>query len=178
MFYKERVTLIKLVPYTSTYEGETLERMADFFGFHDALVTAQGQESAESPGDGELRGTLSEWREHPGALFIIAKEDVSVGFIRISYRGPSVAWIEDIFVDTEHRGKGVATAAIRAAESIVMNRPGYTAVCLDVAPRNTAALRLYHRLGYTGLSLITVRKEFGESGRDKPVKLLDFDFCY
>jgi len=78
-----------------------------------------------------------------------------------------------------HRGCGIATFAIAAVETIVMNKPGYTTVCLDVSPRNDNALRLYHKLGYTDLSLITIRKEFGDSKRDKPIKLLiDLDFKY
>ena len=33
---------------------------------------------------------------------------------------------------------------------------------MDVVPDNLPALRLYHRLGYDRLSIVTVRKDFDE----------------
>lgn len=77
-----------------------------------------------------------------------------------------------------HRGLGIASSAIKAAENVIKNTPGYNAVCLEVSPRNENALKLYHKLGYTDLSLITVRKEFGDSKRDKPISLLGLRFKY
>lgn len=59
-----------------------------------------------------------------------------------------------------------------------MDTPGYTAVCLDVSPRNTDALKLYHKLGYVDLSLVTIRKELKGSKRDRPIHLFDLDFNY
>ena len=70
-----------------------------------------------------------------------------------------MAWIEDLYVAKPFRKQGIATEAIHLAETIVQSRSGYTAICFDVVPRNEAALRLYHRLGYDCLSLLTVRKE-------------------
>jgi len=81
-------------------------------------------------------------------------------------------------VDESRRGNGIATYAIKAVENIIKAVPGYTAVCLDVSPRNSEALRLYHKLGYTDLSLITIRKELGPSKRDRPISLLDLEFYY
>ena len=164
---------MKLLTYDAAMEPVLLRQMAAFFGFHHSLV--EGESAAV---DQELRETLADWQRHPSALYVMEEGGAPVGFLRIGYRGPNVAWIEDIFVDEAHRGRGLASRAIGAAEQIVEQIPGYTAVCMDVSPRNADALRLYHRLGYTGLSLITVRKEFSKSKRDKPVELLGHDFVY
>ena len=171
--------MIKLVPYNPSFESVTLSRISKFFGFHHSLVPPTTEEMCHPiTSDDDSRSTLDEWLIEPNALFIILNNDVSVGFIRINYRGSNVAWIEDVFVDTNHRRHGIASAAIAAVESIIMNTPGYTAVCLDVSPRNENALHLYHKLGYIDLSLITVRKEFADSKRDKPVRILGLDFNY
>ncbi len=171
--------MVKLVPYDASYEAVTLNRISNFFGFHKSLVQTASSGSVASNADTEdSRLMLREWQVHPNALFMIINDDASVGFVRINYRGPNVAWIEDIFVDAAHRGRGIASAAIASVEAIIMNTPGYTAVCLDVSPRNESALRLYHKLGYTDLSLITIRKEFGNSQREKPIRLLSLDFKY
>ena len=81
-----------------------------------------------------------------------------VGFLRIGYRGGNVAWIEDVFVKEEFRNRGIATESIRQAEEIIKATPPYNAICFDVVPRNADALKLYHKLGYQTLSMITVRK--------------------
>ena len=169
---------MKLVPYEASFEEILLRYIAELFGFHYTLIAGAptGNDSAnESEGS---RLTLTEWQVSPNALFVIIEEETAVGFIRIHYRGPNVAWIEDIFVDVKYRGRGIASSAITAAEDIVKNVPGYTAICLDVSPRNTNAMHLYHKLGYKDLSLITMRKEFVENKRDAHTNLLDLDFHY
>ena len=171
---------MKLIPYEASFDTIILGQIAEFFGFHQTLTAATSSESclAASDDTDTSRLTLAEWQAPPNALFVIIEADIAVGFVRINYRGGNVAWIEDIFVDSAHRGKGIAPSAIAAAEDIVQNVPGYTAICMDVSPRNAHAIRLYHKLGYTDLSLVTLRKEFSESTRDRPVHLLDLDFKY
>ena len=169
--------MVKLIPYDVSFEAVTLSRISEFFGFHHALVQKTDLENARfTTSNDDSFTTLTEWQVPPNALFVIVCDDVSVGFVRINYRGPNVAWIEDVFVDTAFRGRGVASSAIAAVETIIMNISGYSAVCLDVSHRNETALRLYHKLGYVDLSLITVRKEFDTSKRDRSIRLLDLDF--
>jgi Acetyltransferases len=168
---------MKLISYEASFESTMLNQIAAFFGFHHNLTEKLLQESLLAVSD-DIHSTLEEWQIHPNQLFVITENNIAVGFIRINFRGDKVAWIEDVFVDTDYRGKGLASSAISAVESIVKNTPGYTAVCLDVSPRNINALHLYHKLGYTDLSLITMRKEFGESKRNLSVKLFDLDFNY
>jgi len=169
---------MKLIPYEASFEGVLLNQIAAFFGFHHNLTEKPSQENLLADSDDNIHSTLEEWQVHPNQLFVITENNIAVGFIRINFRGDKVAWIEDVFVDTDYRGKGLASSAISAAESIVKNTKGYTAVCLDVSPRNINALHLYHKLGYIDLSLITMRKEFNESKRNLPVKLFDLDFNY
>lgn len=101
-----------------------------------------------------------------------------VGFLHIGFRGGNVAYIEDIYVDENCRNKGIATEAIRVAEDIIKTHKGYTSVCFEMIPRNNEALRLYHKLGYDSLSIITVRKELYENNRDKIEKFMGLDFKY
>ena len=169
--------MIELIPYSSIYEKDTLRRISEFFDFHHALTYGDDQDIEKANQQKvDIRDTLIDWVTHPSALYVIMERDVSVGFVRICYRGPNVAWIEDIFVDVVRRGNGVATEAIHAVENVVKSVQGYTAICIDVSPRNANALRLYHKLGYTDLSLITIRKEFGESERSEPMDLCGFNF--
>ena len=169
--------MIRLLKYSEDFEAETLCRITEFFGFHQALVKEITEEE-KTKALSEAADTLQDWQHGDNELYVILQNDVSVGFLRMNYRGPIVAWIEDIFVDEDRRGQGIATEAISAAEDIVRGKIGYEALCLDVVPRNAAALKLYHKLGFTDLSMITLRKELKESKRDCPLELLGLKFKY
>ncbi len=165
--------MLELKPYCEAQKEAMVLRIAQFFGFHAEL---RGTESALNLH--AAQETLAEWLLPPSKLYRIVADDADVGFLRLCFRGGNVAWIEDIFVDPVCRGRGYATAAIAEAEAIVVSDPRYTAVCLDVVPRNQAALHLYHKLGYDRLSLITVRKELRGDRLDRTVRLFEHDFSY
>ena len=169
--------MIYLVPYEDSFKTATMRRLSEFFSYHQSLFSpGQSNDHNSNSSDKEIILTLDEWQVPPNALYVIMNTDISVGFIRINLRSPNVAWIEDIFIDAIYRGLGYASSAIKSAESIIMKNPDYTAVCMDVSPRNYSALCLYHKLGYKDLSLITIRKEFGNSKRDIPIQLFDLDY--
>jgi len=124
------------------------------------------------------RETLEEWLMPPNKLYFVVRGGQAAGCLRLGFRGGNVAWIEDIFVDENLRGQGIASAAIAAAEDIARARPGYTAMHMEVVPRNESAMRLYHKLGYDSLSLITLRKNFDDSKKEKTVNLLGLELRY
>lgn len=147
--------------------------IADFFGYHAELVGATPSATDES-----VQLTLAAWTTAPSELYLIKYEDVPVGFLRLNFKGDIAAWLEDLYIVDDMRGQGLATRAIGMAEHLVRQREGLQAMCLEVAPRNEAALRLYRKLGFTDLSLMTLRKEFGESRRDRPLSVLGQEFFY
>ena len=157
---------VTLRPYTHSDKPKMLSRAAAFFG-----RTGGGR-------DRIARESLREWRRKPNELYLIAQDKTDVGFLCLGFRGSNVAWINYIYVDEAFRRRGIATAAIAAAEAIVQSRKGYDALCMDVDPRNAGALRLYHRLGYGTLSLLTVRKNFTGGAKEKSINILGFDFQY
>ncbi len=79
-----------------------------------------------------------------------------MGFIRTHNTSPTVCWIDDIYVDVPHRSRGIASEAIRQVEES-LRAAGNLSFCMEVIPDNLPAMRLYHRLGYDRLSLITMR---------------------
>ena len=167
---------IQLFKYEDTYKPQIIKQIALFFGFHASLLS---ETYALNEGDFKAaEETLSDWLLPPSELFVITYENKNVGFLRLAYRGANVAWIEDIFVDPQYRNGGIATEAIRLAEEMIKMNPNYTAICFDVVPRNEAALRLYHKLGYDTLSIVTVRKELYENKRDRKLELAGVEFKY
>jgi len=162
--------------YSAQHKTQTIARIALFFGFHTALT--QENDTLTQKNYDIAAETLGDWLLPPSKLYMITNDSQIVGFLRLSYRGANVAWIEDIFVDQPYRNQGIATQAIKLAEELIRETPGYTAICLDVAPRNNAALKLYHKLGYDNLSIVTVRKEINGSKYDRNISFADLDFHY
>jgi len=74
--------------------------------------------------------------------------------------GGLVAILDELFVVPEHRGRGLGTAALSAAETICRER-GVLALRLEVEHSNRRALELYARTGFARHSrhLMTKRLE-------------------
>ena len=99
-----------------------------------------------------------------------------MGFVHLQKIGPIVMQLEDIFVDEAMRGQGIASKAIALAEQEAQKISGIEAMSLQVVTRNEAAMKLYHKLGYDTMSMVTLRKEFGENHRDQKAEFLGMTF--
>lgn len=168
--------MTKLVPLSETYREKTVPRIAAFFAFHASLSGKPCAASEQRLAASEQ--TLFEWTGEDHELCVIMDGNVDAGFLHVGYRGGNVAWIEDIYVDAEKRGRGIASRAIAEAEKNIRARKRYTAVCVDAMPGNAAAPAPYRRLGYDILSMITVRKELNAHEKNRTVRLLGHDFLY
>ncbi len=104
------------------------------------------------------------------------QDEQDVGFVHLQRIGSIVVQLEDVFVDEAMRGQGIASQAILLAEQQAQKIPGIEAMTLQVVTRNEAALRLYHKLGYDTMSMVTLRKEFGENHRDRQAEFLGMTF--
>lgn len=91
---------------------------------------------------------------------------------------PIVMQLEDIGVQPALRGQGIATAATELAEEICRRMPGIEAVTLQAVTRNEAVLRLYHKLGYDTLPLVTLRKEFGPNPHCRRLRFRGLSFRF
>ena len=164
---------VNLKIYNDEYKEDMVLCIANFFGFHIGLSLGTTTNDID---EDQAEQNLKEWTTKDNQLYVITYEDDFAGFLRIGYRGGNVAWIEDVFVKEEFRDRGIATESIKQAEEIIKATPPYNAICFDVVPRNVAALKLYHKLGYQTLSLITVRKnlEPKESTGTQKINGLEF----
>lgn len=163
--------MVTLTKYEDTYRQATLRRIAAFWGFHGGLVGTAEEEDLQSAAQ-----DLKNWTAPDHWLFVIWKDGQDVGFVHLQQIGPIVVQAEDIFVDEGLRGQGIASAAIKLTENEAKKIPGVEAMTLQVVTRNEATLRLYHKLGYDTMSMVTLRKEFGENRRDREADFLGLPF--
>ena len=88
---------------------------------------------------------------NPGATLFVARDgDRIVGMLTlITFEIPTAvrAWIEDVVVDQEARGRGVAAALVQAALDR-STAAGARTVDLTSRPDREAANRLYVRMGF------------------------------
>ena len=124
--------MVCLLPYEPAFEALLLQWIPAFFGYHQSLTGGEGLENGAALLQAEEN--LQEWQQPPSSLYIILEDKQAAGFIRLYRRGDTVIWIEDIFVEAASRGRGIASAAIQAAEKIAAKTPGCRAVCMDVVP--------------------------------------------
>ncbi len=155
---------ILLQKHNKNHESTVLRYIVSFFRAHHANID-----------DGQARENLASWTEADHELYAILGDGKPVGFLHLNMRGSTVCWIEDIFVEEDLRGRGIASESIRLAEEILRKR-GVTGICMDVVPDNIAALKLYHRLGYDRLSTVTVRKDFQPFETERTEQIAGMDF--
>lgn len=167
--------MITLTPYQEEYRSNTLKRIGAFWGFHRDLVNKTEQQDSEEENSSILQD-LKNWTSEDHWLFVILQDGTDVGFVHLQKIGPIVMQLEDIFVDEAMRGQGIASKAIALAEQEAQKIPGIEAMSLQVVTRNEAAMRLYHKLGYDTMSMVTLRKEFGENHRDQKTEFLGMTF--
>jgi len=113
-----------------------------------ARLIPQLSQSSPPPDARQLGVLLAD----PGSVVLLARsEGVIVGSLTlVLYRIPTglKAWIEDVVVDDNARGRGVGEALNLAALDEARAR-GVKGVSLTSRPSREAANRLYQRIGFT-----------------------------
>ncbi len=66
-----------------------------------------------------------------------------------SFRGERGFYLEDIYIDSEYRGKNVGESMLRKIAKIAMSR-GFERIDFQVLDWNTPAIKFYEKLGAVG----------------------------
>ncbi len=97
----------------------------------------------------EFRSIVTEAGEVVGALWFAAEDEI----------GRGTAYIWDIVIRPEDRGRGYGRDAMEALEPVARSL-GYDTIRLHVFGDNVVARRLYHSVGYDETD-VTMRKRIG-----------------
>ena len=94
---------------------------------------------------------LAEILDHDASMLLLAKEGATIvgSMTLVVFPIPTGvrAWIEDVVVDEQARGKGVGEALNQSAIEIA-TKSGAKTIDLTSRPSREAANRLYQRLGF------------------------------
>jgi ribosomal protein S18 acetylase RimI-like enzyme len=88
-----------------------------------------------------------------GRLWLIEIENKPFGYIVLTFSfsfefGGRDAFLDELFIDAQMRGKGLGTAAMRFVEA-QCRETGVQALHLEVERDNRAAQKLYRKFGFT-----------------------------
>jgi len=100
-----------------------------------------------------VRASLAELLENPvhGVAYLVREENTPIGYLVIcfdyslEYRGKG-AWIDELFVEQSHRGKGIGTQLLDLAETASREHHAQF-LHLEVTHGNPA-IELYRRRGF------------------------------
>jgi ribosomal protein S18 acetylase RimI-like enzyme len=109
--------------------------------------TKAAQDVASSFPDGRVQAGHS--------VYVVEDGDEPVGALWIAERdayGRRIAWVYDVEIDEEHRGRGLGRAAMLLCEEEARRR-GIDRVELNVFGGNEVARNLYRSLGYSETSV-------------------------
>lgn len=137
---------IEIRPYDDSCRTEVLSDIAAFWTTHYLTVTPEQAEE-----------DLKAWTAEGHELYVILAGGKCAGFLHMGNRGGACDWLEDIFVREELRGRGIGGRAIELVWEMLREK-GLETMYLEVVPANEAAIRLYHRLGFTNLNTLTLNR--------------------
>lgn len=63
--------------------------------------------------------TLEDWLEN-GTVYNVFLDHEPVGFLYVRFGGQNVAWLEDIFIREEYRGKGIGRFVMEKLDDLMV----------------------------------------------------------
>jgi ribosomal protein S18 acetylase RimI-like enzyme len=129
------------------------------------------QERASLLAEQQTDALLPDGKITDGMFIVMADADEigPVGYAWLALKGPEVssAWIYDIAIDEEHRGKGYGRALLNGLEQVAREH-NLDSIALNVSAGNDYARRLYERAGYELTSIHMCKRLDDESSSTSP----------
>jgi ribosomal protein S18 acetylase RimI-like enzyme len=119
------------------------------------LLMARETEGLELDPETVTRGVGAVFADPARGEYLVAEAvDRIVGCLLVTpewsdWRNGTVLWVQSLYVITDFRGRGVYRALYEHLQARVEAAPGLMGIRLYVDKRNTAAQRVYTRLGMT-----------------------------
>jgi GNAT superfamily N-acetyltransferase len=138
-------------------------RNTDVAAMADLLGHLFKQERDFSPAAAKQRRALEILLAQPamGRLFVLTRGSTILGMVSLLFtistaEGGKAAWLEDLVVRPDQRGKGLGTRLLRAAIDWA-RREGLTRITLLTDADNADARRLYARHGFAASAMQPLR---------------------
>lgn len=138
-------------------------RAGDVSAMVDLLSLLFKQEADFAPSPAKQKRALEMILAHPalGRLFVLTRANKVLGMVSLlltvsTAEGGKAAWLEDLVVRADQRGRGLGTRLLRAAVDWA-RKQGITRITLLTDADNTGARGLYVRHGFTPSAMQPLR---------------------
>jgi L-amino acid N-acyltransferase YncA len=136
-------------------------RLKDFVSAELSALTERRQGGTAAP-DAQHR-VSPQSRRLPGLVSVLQGEaHIGLWLAQLAQGRPTAGYS----VTPSARGRGIATAALRALTSFAWSVPGLHRIELHVEPWNVASVRTAERAGYAREGLMRSHQEIGGQRRD------------
>jgi GNAT superfamily N-acetyltransferase len=149
-------------------------RAADVGAMVDLLSLLFKQEADFVPSPAKQRRALELILAQPsmGQLFVLTRANKVLGMVSLLFtistaEGGKAAWLEDLVVRVDHRGRGVGTRLLRAAVDWA-RKQGVTRITLLTDADNTGARGLYLRHGFSPSTMQPLRLQLARRPHMRP----------
>ncbi|MBN1110069.1 MAG: GNAT family N-acetyltransferase [Methanomassiliicoccales archaeon] len=150
---------ISLRPMRTEDRLPVVRMITDFYNFHRRL-TSSSQSYMQT--DQDSLSCLEEWEGRDHEVLCIWCEHRLAGFLALRYGGHRAAWLEELYVLPEFRGRSTGSKALKRLDEMMMEKD-ILAMFVDVIPRNEEALRFYLDQGFDHLNMLQLRKNYDHS---------------
>lgn len=143
----------------------------------DFRVTLRSYKGIESQPDIEAgKEEILDFLESGHPVYAAEDKGVLAGYIVCRIDDPCL-WVEQIYVQSEYRRKGVATLLFEKAEEIA-GTMGEDTVYNYVHPNNDGMIQFLRSKGYTVLNLIEIRKPYKDENLTTTIDVSKNTFDY
>jgi ribosomal protein S18 acetylase RimI-like enzyme len=144
--------VVTLRPMTESELGDRLPALVEGYAEDLQRTGRASAATARTESERQTVDLLPNGVATPDTLFLVAEDGGEpVGWIWLSLpsaaNGRDTAWIYNVEVDPERRGRGYGRAIMRAAEGELSERR-VARLALNVFTDNPTAIRLYESLGF------------------------------
>lgn len=146
-------------------------RLADVEPMVDLLALLFEQEADFAPSPAKQRRALELVLAQPamGRVFVLTRNRKVLGMVSLLFtistaEGGQAAWLEDLVVRPEHRGRGLGTRLLQEAVEWA-RKQGITRISLLTDAHNLGARGLYMRHGFSPSAMQPLRLYLGRKSR-------------
>lgn len=153
--------------------GDEEELVRLIVGFRQSLAQIRGKDPKLD--DEAARKELSEYQQKEYPIYVAEHaEQGLIGYI-VCRVEDDVVWAESLFVDPEHRRRGIGTSLYEKAEMLA-DELGSDTLYTWVDPDNKKIIRFLKKRGYNVLNLIELRRAHANENMERTIRVGNYEF--
>ena len=149
---------VSLVLMREDHRSRLVPMVTEFYNIHRRITDSERYVQTDEMSS----KCLDDWLAGSREIHCICCDGHLAGFLVLRYGEQRVAWLEEMYVAPEFRGRSTGRSALELVDRM-MEGKGILSMYVDVIPRNDGAIRLYVSSGFDHLNMIQLRKNYDRS---------------